>query len=78
MDNNSIFGTRILYEGTAGEDVKELQMKLESLGYDVGPIDGIYGPLTKKGVMRFQKEHGLQVDGIVGEQTFNLLEKLIP
>ena len=72
------FGSRILYEGTAGEDVAELQRKLESLGYNVGPIDGIFGPLTRKGVMRFQKEHGLVVDGIVGEQTFDMLEQLIP
>ncbi|HHX22521.1 MAG: peptidoglycan-binding domain-containing protein [Tepidanaerobacteraceae bacterium] len=71
-------GSRILYEGLQGEDVRELQSALESLGYDVGPIDGIFGPLTERAVKRFQKDNGLVVDGIVGQETFAALEKLIP
>ncbi|MCG1013159.1 peptidoglycan-binding protein [Tepidanaerobacter sp. GT38] len=53
------FGSRILYRGLQGEDVKELQSRLESLGYDVGPIDGIFGPLTENAVKKFQKDNGL-------------------
>jgi peptidoglycan hydrolase-like protein with peptidoglycan-binding domain len=71
-------GSRILYEGLQGEDVRELQSALESLGYDVGPIDGIFGPLTERAVKKFQKDNGLVVDGIVGQETFAALEKLIP
>jgi peptidoglycan hydrolase-like protein with peptidoglycan-binding domain len=51
---------------------------LESLGYDVGPIDGIFGPLTEKAVRKFQKDNKLVVDGIVGQETFAALEKLVP
>ncbi|NLZ52038.1 MAG: peptidoglycan-binding protein [Thermoanaerobacteraceae bacterium] len=72
------FGSRILYQGLQGEDVRELQSKLESLGYDVGPIDGIFGPLTEKAVRKFQKDNGLVVDGIVGQETFAALERLVP
>jgi peptidoglycan hydrolase-like protein with peptidoglycan-binding domain len=72
------FGSRILYQGLQGEDVKELQSKLESLGYDVGPIDGIFGPLTERAVRKFQKDNKLAVDGIVGQETFATLEKLVP
>ncbi|WP_237660873.1 peptidoglycan-binding protein [Tepidanaerobacter sp. GT38] len=72
------FGSRILYRGLQGEDVKELQSKLESLGYDVGPIDGIFGPLTENAVKAFQKDNGLVVDGIVGQETFSALERLVP
>jgi len=72
------FGSRILYRGLQGEDVKELQSKLESLGYDAGPIDGIFGPLTEKAVRKFQKDNDLVVDGIVGQETFAALERLVP
>jgi len=72
------FGSRILYQGLRGEDVKELQSRLESLGYNVGPIDGIFGPLTERAVRKFQKDNGLVVDGIVGQETFAALERLVP
>jgi peptidoglycan hydrolase-like protein with peptidoglycan-binding domain len=61
-----------------GNDVKELQTKLQSLGYEVGPIDGIFGPLTEKAVKQFQKDNRIKVDGIVGPQTYDMLAKLIP
>ena len=67
------FGSRILYRGLQGEDVRELQSKLESLGYDVGPIDGIFGPLTERAVRKFQKDNDLVVEGIVGQDTYGEL-----
>ncbi|MGB9680245.1 MAG: peptidoglycan-binding domain-containing protein [Thermoanaerobacteraceae bacterium] len=71
-------GSRLLYEGTVGPDVLELQMILQSLGYDPGPIDGIFGPLTKNAVMRFQRDNGIRVDGIVGPETMRIINMLIP
>jgi peptidoglycan hydrolase-like protein with peptidoglycan-binding domain len=56
--------------GTGGSDaVRTLQRRLRRLGDQPGPIDGLYGPLTKGAVIRFQQRHGLAVDGIVGRQT---------
>ena len=45
------------------------------LGYDVGKTgaDGIFGKNTRAGVMKFQAEHGLVVDGIVGIMTWGKL-----
>ncbi|MFV9567746.1 peptidoglycan-binding domain-containing protein [Thermoanaerobacter mathranii] len=71
-------GSRLLYEGTVGYDVLQLQMILQSLGYDPGPIDGIFGPRTKNAVMRFQRDNGLKVDGIVGPETMKVINMLIP
>ncbi|EMT38893.1 Putative peptidoglycan-binding domain-containing protein [Thermoanaerobacter thermohydrosulfuricus WC1] len=71
-------GSRLLYEGTVGYDVLQLQMILQSLGYDPGPIDGIFGPRTKNAVMRFQRDNGLKVDGIVGPETMIVINMLIP
>lgn len=78
MDMRQQFGCRTLYWGLRGEDVRILQSKLESLGYDVGPIDGIFGPKTEQAVRRFQMNNNLLVDGIVGPQTFAALEQLVP
>lgn len=46
-----------------------VQARLQNLGYDCGPVDGIDGPLTQAGVKQFQKDYDLLVDGIVGPQT---------
>lgn len=78
MNSRQSFGSRILRRGMRGEDVRELQNKLASLGYDVGPIDGIFGPRTERAVIQFQKNNGLKVDGIVGPQTYGMLENLVP
>jgi N-acetylmuramoyl-L-alanine amidase len=37
--------------------------------------DGIFGPVTEKAVMKFQKRLGIMVDGIVGQQTWGGLLK---
>jgi Putative peptidoglycan binding domain len=50
-------------------DVRALQRRLRGLGQNPGPVDGVYGPLTRAAVERFQRVEGLAVDGIVGPQT---------
>ena len=37
------------------------------------PADGVYGPVTRRAVKRFQARHGLAVDGVVGPQTLAAL-----
>lgn len=55
--------------GSTGEEVKSIQRKLSSLGYYKGDIDGIYGQQTKTAVTQFQRNCGITVDGICGNQT---------
>ena len=59
-----------LKKGARGNITKLLQEKLVSLGYNTNGIDGIFGAGTEKGVMSFQKNNGLVVDGIVGKNTW--------
>jgi len=51
------------------ETVKGVQARLKALGYNCGPIDGIYGPKTRAAAKVFQTDYGLVVDGIVGPIT---------
>jgi len=74
-DYNLILGNRVLREGDEGADVAILQQKLADLSLYNGPIDGLYGSATKKAVKTLQKQYGLTVDGVAGEQTFQVLPK---
>ena len=60
--------------GSRGESVSQLQSKLAALGFDPGPIDGVFGPNTDAAVRGFQASRRLTVDGIVGPQTWSALE----
>ncbi|NLJ68993.1 MAG: peptidoglycan DD-metalloendopeptidase family protein [Firmicutes bacterium] len=64
----------LLKEGMTGSSVKELQQRLTEWGHPV-KADGHFGPLTKAAVKAFQKDRGLAVDGIVGNQTWRELNK---
>jgi len=59
--------------GSKGSEVKKLQQDLSYLGYDVGTIDGIFGPRTEDAVEKFQTHKKTYADGIVGPFTFRLL-----
>lgn len=54
--------------------VKQQQLLLEYLGYDTGDIDGISGPNTERATTAFQKDYGLEPDGICGAQTQKALK----
>jgi hypothetical protein len=63
----------VLRKGSEGDQVKALQRMLYAMGYDVGPVDGIFGSKTDAAVRAYQKNKGLTVDGIVGQQTWTKL-----
>lgn len=63
----------IFRNGSKGEDVKTIQSKLANLGYDVGYIDGFFGKKTEEAVRAFQKDNGLDRDGICGPKTLAML-----
>lgn len=60
-----------------GSRCKELQEKLNTLGYSCGAADGIFGKNTEAALLKFQKENGLSVDGYAGPATFAKLDQLI-
>lgn len=74
--DKEVIGMQTLKRGSRGSQVKKLQTKLNGLGINAGNPDGIFGNGTEKAVKELQKIFGLGADGIVGKNTWNLLEKL--
>jgi hypothetical protein len=70
--------TRNLAIGSKGQDVTELQKRLNELGYYSGPITGFFGPLTAEAVKKFQVANGLEAVGNVGPKTRAALNKGVP
>jgi N-acetylmuramoyl-L-alanine amidase len=49
---------------------------VHELGYDAGPVDGIFGPETEVGLRAFQRDYGLTSDGTCGPATLRALRQL--
>ncbi|MBI3647173.1 MAG: N-acetylmuramoyl-L-alanine amidase [Actinobacteria bacterium] len=74
-------GDRTLYLRSPlfrGDDVRELQRKLNALGFDAGREDGMFGARSDAAVREFQRNVGQGSDGIVGPETVLALERLRP
>ena len=61
--------------GDSGSRVTELQTALVKLGYNTNGVDGRFGAGTKRAVISFQKDNGLEADGLAGTKTLELLYK---
>ncbi|QPC46719.1 spore cortex-lytic enzyme [Mangrovibacillus cuniculi] len=71
----SAFSDQIIQHGATGDDVIELQSRLQYIGYYNGKIDGVFGWGTYWAVRNFQYEFGLPIDGLVGHTTKDKLVK---
>ena len=59
--------------GTRSDDVRCLQAALNGAGYNSGPVDGWFGPITHAAVVAYQTAAGVTVDGEVGAETAGTL-----
>jgi Muramidase (flagellum-specific) len=62
---SSISKLPVLKEGSRGNAVVFIQKVVGAV-----PVDGIYGAITKKGVLEYQRSKGIKVDGVVGRETW--------
>ena len=65
----------VLKKGDQNEYVRNWQMFLNLNGYACGNADGIFGPKTEKAVKKWQENHGLKPDGIIGPLTWGTIVK---
>lgn len=71
------FTGRLLYVGVEeGSDVLRVQEILQEIDYYQGPLNGIYSEELEESVTAFQRDYGLEADGIVGTNTYEALEKV--
>lgn len=52
------------------------QNLLQAKGYYKGKLDNIFGPKMDEATRKFQKDHGLKDDGIIGTKTWTELIKM--
>jgi N-acetylmuramoyl-L-alanine amidase len=69
------FSGQIIQKGATGDDVIELQARLQYIGFYNGEIDGVFGWGTYWALRNFQHEFGLKVDGLAGAKTRQKLAK---
>jgi peptidoglycan hydrolase-like protein with peptidoglycan-binding domain len=58
--------------GERGKAVATVQQRLAANRVCV-PVDGDFGPMTRRAVIAFQRAHGLAADGVVGPRTWGAL-----
>ena len=72
-------GDRLLYRTRPmlrGDDVTDLQRRLNGLGFDAGREDGILGDDTTRALVEFQRNMDLPTDGICGASTISVLDRV--
>lgn len=63
------FSPQVIQQGAVGDDVIELQSRLQYIGFYNGKIDGVFGWGTYWALRNFQYEFGMKVDGLAGAST---------
>ncbi len=58
---------------TDPQQVRTAQRELRQRGYNVGPIDGIYGPRTRDAVANFQRSNNIRETSRLTSETMQLL-----
>jgi len=54
-------------------DRRQVQTALHRLGYDPGPVDGLFGPTTRAAIRRFQQAIGAEATGVITADEANRL-----
>jgi hypothetical protein len=78
MDNSNASNAVHSQGGMANEEhdtqlVQSVQQALKQKGYDVGGVDGQWGPNTQDGVRQFQQAQGITPSGNLDAQTLSAL-----
>jgi len=64
-------GTEKTTSSSKVEMTKAIQNELRERGYYRGKVDGVYGPMTRDAIARYQKDHDYPVNPVVSEEVLN-------
>lgn len=53
--------------------VRQVQQQLQQQGYDVGQVDGVWGPQSQQALASFQRDQNIQATGRPDQQTMAAL-----
>jgi N-acetylmuramoyl-L-alanine amidase len=67
---------KLIAPNMRGDDVGALQSQLGKLGFDCGRVDGIFGHLTDRALQDFQRNCGLEADGVCGPATARAIDAI--
>ncbi len=79
IESGYAIGDRLLYlcqPMLRGDDVTDLQHRLNALGFHAGREDGILGPATAGAIGAFQRDAGLAIDRVCGPATLAALNRV--
>ncbi|HUI47576.1 MAG TPA: peptidoglycan-binding protein [Acidimicrobiia bacterium] len=79
VESGFSLGDRLLYLAhpmLRGDDVAELQHRLNVLGFDAGREDGILGRETDTALRQFQRNTGTSADGVCGPSTLEAIKRV--
>lgn len=63
----------VQFEDFPASQIRNGQLRLQALGYQVGPADGILGPNTRSAIENFQDHNGLESTGAFDGPTIRML-----
>lgn len=75
---SSAQAAQLLRFNSRGHDVVILQQELQTAGYKITAVDGIFGSETRKAVLEFQRDNHLKITGTVDSTTWQALKKAPP
>jgi KAP family P-loop domain/Putative peptidoglycan binding domain len=67
----------VLQRNSTGPEVDALKRQLSMVGFDPGPLGEAFGTRTYRAVVAFQRNEGLEPDGIVGSRTWEALDHAV-
>ena len=79
VDAGYMMGDRTLYlrlPNFHGNDVLQMQERLNILGFSCGKPDGCFGVYTEAAVKEFQESQGMLADGMAFQDTFDSIDRL--
>ena len=59
------------------DKVRGAQQVLKRLGFEAGPVDGVFGPATFAAIESFQEDAGMKVRGLLTQDTFHNITRAL-